>query len=246
MRNFKITLEYDGTNYCGWQHQKDSNRLPTIQNSIEQALRRIFNKKISITGSGRTDAGVHAFAQVASFKVNTNIPIKNIFKAVNTYLPEDIIIKEIEEVPLSFNARFSAKKKWYRYTILNNKINSVFNRFHVIHIPYILNVKLMQKAANIIKGKHDFSAIVLESNNENKTRQIYKLSVSKKRNYIIIDIIGNGFLYKMARRIVGILIDIGRGKMTIDDVKKIINATKVSCEIQTAPAKGLSLLKVCY
>lgn len=210
MRNFKLTIEYDGTNYFGWQRQADDKRLPTIQGALEKAVQRLFGKKVPIVGSGRTDTGVHALGQVASFKVGTDIPAKNILRALNTYLPEDILVKDIKEVPLSFNARFNAKKKWYRYTIIQG--HSVFNRHYSAYCPYRLNLGLMKEA-----GK----------------KMEYKLKISKNGEFIHIDVIGKGFLYKMVRRIVGILIDVGRGK-------------KISSQIQIAPAKGLMLMRVYY
>lgn len=243
MKNFKITLEYDGTNFYGWQRQKDEKRFRTVQGEIEKVLHKIFCKKVSLTASGRTDAGVHAFGQIASFKVNTKIPEQNILRAINTYFPEDISAKKIEEMQVSFNARFSAKKKWYRYTIINKKLPSVFDRFYSAHYSYPLNIKLMKQAGNIIKGKHNFSAIALGGGKE---RKIYKLDIKKEDDFIYVDIIGNGFLYKMVRRIVGILIDVGRGKINIDDVKDLVSGKKIASEVQTAPAKGLALVRVYY
>lgn len=255
MRNFKITIEYDGTSYYGWQRQNDEKKMVTVQGVLEKALQRIFNKKISVTASGRTDTGVHAFGQAASFKVNsaparrggvnTKIPLQNILRALNTYLPEDIVVKEIKDAPLSFSARFSAKKKWYRYNILNDRLPSVFNRYYMVHYPYKLNVALMKQAGRIIKGRHDFSAIVL-GDAKGKIKEVYKLGIKKEGEFIYIDIVGNSFLYKMVRRIVGILIGVGRGKINIEDVKKLISGKKIDSEIQTAPAKGLALMRVYY
>lgn len=210
MRNFKLTIEYDGTNYFGWQRQADDKRLPTIQGALEKTLKRLFNKKVSVTGSGRTDTGVHALGQVASFKVKTDIPAKNILRALNTYLPEDILVKDIKEVPLSFNARFNAKRKWYRYTIIQG--HSVFDRHYSAYCPYRLDLRLMRQA-----GK----------------KMEHKINISKNGKFIHIDVIGKGFLYKMVRRIAGILINVGRGK-------------KIGPQIQTAPARGLMLMKVYY
>lgn len=245
MRNFKITLEYDGTNYSGWQRQRDEKRFRTVQSEIEKVMHKIFCKKISATASGRTDAGVHALGQAASFKVNTKIPTSNILRGLNTYLPEDIVVKEIEEVPSRFSARFSAKKKWYRYSILNKKLPNVFSRYYAVHYPYRLNAGLMKQAGRIIEGRHDFSSIVL-GGDKGKVKEIYKVDVKKKGNCIHIDVVGNGFLYKMVRRIVGVLIDVGRGKIKVEDVERLISGKKLDSEVQTAPAKGLALMKVYY
>lgn len=214
MKNFKLTIEYDGTNYFGWQRQKDNKRFPTVQGILENALQKLFNKKIRVIGSGRTDAGVHALGQVASFKIDTDIPPDNLLRAINSYLPEDIRIKKIEEVPLCFHPRFDAKKKWYRYTITSTP--TVFNRYYAVYFPYKLDLALMRKAINRFKG--------------------YSISIKKNGEFIYIDIIGKGFLYKMVRRIVGVLVDAGRGK--------IVSGGTIMC--QTAPARGLMLMKVYY
>lgn len=243
MKNFKLIIEYDGTKYFGWQIQKDDKRLPTIQGALRKALQKIFHKKIPVIASGRTDTGVHAFGQCASFKVDTKIPVSNILKAINTYLPRDIIVKQIKETPLSFNPRFSAKKKWYRYTIAVDP--SVFHRYYTVFIPYRLNVKLMRQASKLIKGEHNFSAIAL-GDDKRKVRRIDKLGIIKRGEFIYVDIIGNGFLYKMARRIIGILVDVGRKKINIEDVRKLMSGKKIISEVQTAPAKGLVLMKVYY
>ena len=245
MKSFKITIEYDGSKYCGWQRQKEKKRIYTVQGKIEACLYKIFNKNITITGSGRTDSGVHAKGQVASFKTDTKIPQSNILKALNSYLPDDIAIKDIKEVSLSFNARFSTKKKWYQYIILSKQIRSpLYNNF-TAHVQHSLNIAAMKRAAKIIKGKHDFSGIVTVDN-ENKVREIYKLTVRKEKELIYIDVVGNGFLYKMVRRIAGILIDVGRGKIGLEDVRKLILGKQIDSEVQTAPAKGLTLMKVYY
>lgn len=245
MKNFKIILEYDGTNYNGWQRQDGDKKISTVQGVVEGVLKKVFCKKVSVTGSGRTDSGVHAVGQCASFKVNTKIPISKIFRAVNTYLPEDIVVKEIKKVHLSFNARFGAKRKWYRYVIVNKKFRAAIDRNYAVHYPYKLDVNLMKKAAKIIKGRHDFSAIVLRHEGNN-IRKIFDIKIFRNKDYVYFDITGNGFLYKMARRIAGVLIDVGRSKIDIEDVKKLISGNKLGSEIQTAPAKGLVLMKVYY
>lgn len=227
MRNFKITIEYDGTNYFGWQRQADIKNLPTVQGALEKAIQRLFGKKVSIVGSGRTDTGVHALGQAASFKVNTDIPAKNILRALNTYLPEDILVKDIKEVLLSFNARFNAKKKWYRYTILDKL--STFNRYYAVYYPYKFDIRLMKRAGRVMEG-----------------RRVYKINISNNREFIYIDVIGKGFLYKMVRRIAGILTDVGRKKINIEDVKQLVSGKRIDREIQTAPAKGLMLMRVYY
>lgn len=256
MKNFKITIEYDGTNYNGWQAQAGSKKLSTIQGELESVFHKILCKKVHIEGSGRTDAGVHAEGQCASFKSDTKIPLGSILQAVNTYLPDDIKVKEIKIVPDSFNARFNAKKKWYRYVVQNKKILSVFDRYYSAHYYYELDIKLMKKAGKIMRGRHDFSGIGLttalsferagRAKDENTVRNVYKVSVFRKGGFVFIDVIGNGFLYKMVRRIVGLLLNVGRGKIQISDVQKILSGKRINLDIQTAPAKGLTLMKVYY
>jgi len=245
MKNFKLIVEYDGTSYCGWQRQREHKSYSTVQGELEKALERLFNKRVCAEGSGRTDTGVHAIGQVASFRVDTKIPATNILKALNTYLPYDIAIKEIKEVPPHFHARFSAKKKWYRYTILNRALRPIFDRQYVTHIPYALNVSLMKKAGKIFEGKHDFSTVALRAGN-NKVKEVHKVKIANSGDYIYIDIIGSGFLYKMARRITSVLIDVGRMATDWKDVKLLIVGKKIGKEVMTAPAGGLTLMKVYY
>lgn len=245
MRNFKITIEYDGTNYFGWQRQNNEKRLPSVQGALEKVLEKIFCKKVSVIASGRTDTGVHALGQFASFKVDTNIPASNILRALNTYLPDSIVVKELKEVPLSFNARFNAKRKWYRYSIKTSKLPSVFSRHYAVYYPYKLNIRLMKEAGRIIGGRHNFSAIFSRWD-KRKMREIKKIDIKNSKEFIYIDIVGNGFLYKMVRRIAGVLVDVGRKKINIEDVKRLISGKKIESEAQTAPARGLCLMKVWY
>ena len=245
MKNYKIIIEYDGTNYYGWQRQKDNGKMPTIQGTIENSLKRIFSKKVILTGSGRTDTGVHARGQTASFKVAAGIPPDGIQRALNTYLPDDILITNIAQVPLSFNARFSARKKKYRYTILNQELTAPFHRYYTAHWPYRLDLRLMKQAARLICGEHDFSAVVLNGS-KNKVRRIYNIDIIRDKNLVHIDITGNGFLYRMVRRIAGILLGVGSGKIKIAEVKKLVSGIKTEINIQTAPATGLTLMEVIY
>lgn len=246
MKNFKLTIEYDGTNYFGWQRQDGAKNVPTVQATIEKAIQRVFKSKISLIGAGRTDTGVHALGQVANFKVNTRLGSTEVQKAVNAYLPCDIFIKKVSFVPPEFHSRYSAKCKWYRYSLFTKSQHSVFDRFYVTRYPYRLNFSLMKKAAKMLKDKHDFSGIVRSKDTKNKVREIYKLSISKKDNFVFINVVGNGFLYKMVRRLVGILIDVGRNKLSLEDVNSLVSGNKSHLSIQTAPANGLMLVEVMY
>jgi tRNA pseudouridine38-40 synthase len=247
MDNYKLVIEYDGTNYSGWQIQPDKR---TIQSELEKYLSKIFNQKIKITGSGRTDAGVHALAQVANFKVNkskaSKIKISEIKRALNSLLDKDIRIKSVTKVEDSFHARISAKKKTYRYQISLIE-PSVFERLYYAFVPYKLNVALMKKEAKDLLGKHDFKCFQASGRKAKDTvRVISKVSLLKKGNKLFFTIEGNGFLYNMVRNIAGTLIEIGRGKMPAGSIKKLIKGKDRTKSGPTAKACGVVLVRVGY
>lgn len=246
MRNLKLIIEYEGTNYCGWQKQRNSKKK-SIQQVLEDTLQKILNEKIKIIGSGRTDSGVHALSQVANFKTNSKIPLTKLKKALNTLLPEDIVIKRIKEVPLDFHSRFDVKSKLYRYIILNRAYRSVFLRKRAYFYPYPLDINLMRKEAKVLLGRHDFKAFQASDKKEKSSiRTIKKLVIKKKKDLITIDIEADGFLYNMVRNIVGTLIEIGRGRFVKGDLKKILLSRDRKQAGFTAPAMGLYLVKVKY
>jgi len=253
MRNIKLTIEYDGTNYAGWQVQarvqKTEHRVQkkTIQETIEKTLRKILQKRIKIIGSGRTDAGVHAQAQVANFKTASKITLEKLKRALNGNLPEDIKIIKIEEVTLDFHSRFYAKSKLYRYTILNRTHPSAFLRNTTYFYPHPLDSKLMQEEARPLLGRHNFSAFqACGSSVKDSVRTIKKVQIKKEGDLIYVDIEADGFLYNMVRNIVGTLIEIGRGKLPEGSAKKILLARNRKFAGPTLPAKGLCLLEVKY
>lgn len=252
-RNIKLTVEYDGTNYCGWQRQKchtshvSHHTSKSIQGTIEKVLSEILQRKIKLIGSGRTDAGVHAEAQVANFKTDSIISLEKLQKALNALLPKDITITKIEEKNLDFHSRFDVKSKVYRYTILNRPYPSALLKNRVYFYPYPLDLKLMQKEAKAILGRHNFKAFqASDKKNRDSIRTIKKLNVTKDKELIYIDIVADGFLYNMVRNIVGTLIEIGRGRFKKGDLKKILLGRDRKLAGSTAPAKGLSLIKVNY
>lgn len=245
MRNFKLILEYDGTDYFGWQVQRDAKRHPTVQGAVEKALAELFGCQIRVTGAGRTDAGVHALGQVAGFQAETRLCPERIRKALNRYLPQDILVTEVFEVPPEFHARFSALTKRYRYVIYNGIYPSVFYRRYVDHCSYSLDLELMNEAARLLEGEHDFSGVV-DGKEQNKVRTVHKIEIENRNNIIHIDITGNGFLYKMVRRLVGILIDAGRKKIGLPEVEKILQRKHKGTRVVTAPARGLTLMEVVY
>jgi len=242
IRNIKLTIEYDGTNYYGWQSQKN---LKTIQETIQNALKKILQHDIKLNGAGRTDRGVHALAQIANFKTHSAIGLSKLKKALNSLLPADIVVKKIKEVNFAFHSRFSSKSKVYQYIILNQKYPSAFLKDKVYFYPYPLDLQLMKKAARFLKGKHDFRSFqIADKVKRNSIRTIKDIRIQKKKNIIYINIEADGFLRGMARSIVGTLIEIGRGKPL--DIKKILKAKNRKTAGPTAPACGLYLVKVSY
>lgn len=251
MRNIRLTIEYDGTNYNGWQIQqkkpKEVGTEKTIQGVIERVLGGILQEEVRLIGAGRTDAGVHALGQVANFKTKSKTPITVIQKALNGLLPKDIIIRDIEEVKPYFNARFDARSKIYRYQILNRDYSSAFDRLYQYHVPYKLDVRLMRQEARVLVGRHDFKSFQAADKRERMSvRNLRRISIRRDGPAISIDIEADGFLYNMVRNIVGTLIEIGRGKFPPGSMRKILLAKDRTLAGPTAPAKGLSLVQVRY
>ena len=244
MRNIKLVLEYDGTNFSGWQKQPQKR---TIQEEIETALYKILKEEVTVIGSGRTDAGVHALGQVANFMTNAKIKPEELLYAINTMLPIDIVVISVEEVSEEFNARISAKKKHYRYVINNSKFPSALNANREYHFKYFLDTEIMQLAANDLIGSHDFKAFCsAKSSVKDTTREVYLIKVNRLSDRVVIDIVGNGFLYNMVRIIVGTLLDIGSGKLDICTIKNMLNEKKRELGGRTVGPEGLYLVDVAY
>lgn len=251
MKNIKLTIEYDGTNYKGWQIQQkrpeEIGTEKTIQGVIERVLGGILQDEIRLIGSGRTDAGVHALGQVANFKTKSKMPMAVMQRALNALLPKDIVIIDIEEAKPDFNSRFDARSKTYRYQILNRDYSSAFDRLYQYYVPYKLDVRLMQREARALVGRRDFKSFQASDKKERMSiRNMRRASVRKDGPLINIDLEANGFLYNMVRNIVGTLIEIGRGKFPPGSMKKILRAKDRTLAGPTAPAKGLSLVRVRY
>jgi tRNA pseudouridine38-40 synthase len=247
LKNIRLTIQYDGTGYSGWQRQKNTPR--TIQAIIENSLERVLRKKVTLVAAGRTDTGVHAQGQVAHFKTASNIALFKLQQALNSLLPKDIRVTAARQAKSDFHSRYDAKEKTYRYSILNQPQSDVFLRRYVYHFaPADLKIEDMRKAAAMLVGRHDFSSFKINRDLEgcNNVRQIKKISVAGKGRLIIIEITGSGFLHKMVRVIVGTLIEIGRGKLSIAAMKKILRAKSRKAAGPTAPACGLCLMKVRY
>ena len=244
MRNIKLTIEYDGKDFNGWQRQP--NKL-NIQGEIESVLENITKEKIELIASGRTDAGVHAIGQVANFKTNSKISIEKIPIAINSQVKNSIRIKSAEEVDERFHSRYNCKKKTYRYIIDNSKYGSSIYRNLTYYMPVKLNVKEMQKAVKYFEGEHDFKAFKSSgTSSKSSVRTIYKAEVKEKNEYIIIELTGNGFLYNMVRIISGTLVDVGLGKIKAEDIQRIIQDRDRQKAGKTLPPQGLFLVKVEY
>lgn len=243
-RNIKLTIEYDGTNYHGWQSQKNA---VAIQDVIENTITKLTGSGCSLCGCSRTDAGVHAYGQVANFHTFSTIPGDKFSYALNGLLPEDIIVVNSEEVDTRFHARYSAKGKKYKYIIYNSPFPSALLRNRACFVSTPLNFENMLKAAEFFQGKHDFSAFrAAGSSTETTVRTIFDLELAQRDSIIEMDISGDGFLYNMVRIIAGTLIYVGHGKLVPEDMEGIIESRKRGRAGKTAPAQGLYLSKVFY
>ncbi|MBU1083521.1 MAG: tRNA pseudouridine(38-40) synthase TruA [Candidatus Omnitrophota bacterium] len=244
MRNIKLTIAYDGTDYKGWQKQKNG---PSVQQEIEKALKALFKKTFKVQGASRTDSGVHAKGQAAHFVINQDIPVRNIPHALNRMLPQDIVVVAAEEESGEFHSRFDARSKIYRYHILNSDVPDPFQEKYSWRIPYRLNISLMQKEAKGFEGRHDFRSFQASDKKERTSvRNIFYVEIRKKGPSVIIEIEGDGFLYNMVRNIVGTLVDVGRGYLPAGSIKKILAKKDRTSAGPTAPAKGLFLMEVKY
>jgi len=249
-RNIQLCVEYDGTNFNGWQIQKGKGR--TVQEELVKACNRITSEHVTITGSGRTDSGVHALGQVAHFKTTSSLSATELQKALNANLPEDVAVTGIREVRNNFHSQYSAKEKTYRYTIYTAPVRPVICRNFVLYYPFPLNVARMKKEARSLLGRKDFKSFQAKDTalrgkpEKNTIRKITKIAITTSKNVIQVDITANGFLYKMVRNIVGTLIEIGTGKLPQGSMSRILKAKDRAFAGKTAPAKGLCLLSVRY
>lgn len=245
IRNFKLTIEYDGQAYAGWQRQIDQ---PTIQGTLEHAIATMAAQSITLAGSGRTDAGVHALGQVASFKCRTRLTAHIFLKGLNALLPRDIVVRHCETVPSRFHARFDATRKLYRYCILNDPAPKAIGRQYAWHIRAPLNTRAMRMACQAITGQHDFSAFTGSGSQPHSTvRTILSAQINRASgNMIHFEVLGEGFLKHMVRNLVGTLVEIGQGRRTADDMTRILVSRDRGQAGITAPAQGLFLVQVDY
>jgi len=244
MRNIKLTIEYDGTNYLGWQRQKVGN---TIQGRLEEAIEVLTKETVEAIGSSRTDAGVHAKGFVANFKTSSKIPAEKYREAINHKLPDDIVILKSEEVDEGFHARYNAMGKTYSYSILNRDVPSAINRNYVYHVKRRLDTKAMREACKYFIGTHDFASFKTSGSSVKTTvRTISELYLEEQEDTIKIYVTGDGFLYNMVRIIVGTLIMVGFNKIKPNEIEKIIEEKNREKAGICVPATGLVLERVYY
>jgi tRNA pseudouridine38-40 synthase len=242
MTNYKIVLSYDGTDYFGWQRQP---RVKTIQGTVEDALARLSGNRIDVAGAGRTDAGVHALGQTASFKADLKLGDAELFKALNAVLPPDVRLLSLNRVPAGFHARRDARRKIYQYRIFTGKAISPFIFRYALHWPYPLNLGKMRKTAALFVREADFSGF--SSNKElYPVRRIIRSELRKRGDELIYTVEATGFLRYMVRTIVGTLLETGRGKIGPEDIENVFRTKTRTLGNPTAPAKGLCLMKVLY
>lgn len=243
-KRIKLTVEYDGTNYNGWQIQPG---YPTVQGELTKALIRTCGHTVSVMGSGRTDEGVHAVGQVAHFDTHCTIPAERMREAANFYLPDDIKIVLSEEVPHTFHAMKGAVEKTYIYKVYNAKAPSPLHRLYSEHIPYNLDMEDMRSACMLLCGTHDFRCFMAAGGKVKSTvRTIFDAQADRCGNEITFTICGNGFLYNMVRIIVGTLLEVGRGRLHANDIPEIISSRDRTRAGKTVPPQGLYLLSVKY
>lgn len=244
MRNVKVVVEYDGTDYHGFQYQPD---VPTVQGELEKVISKIVKEKVVIYGSGRTDAGVHASGQVINFRTDCKIPIDRVCIAINTLLKSDISAVHAEEVDNDFHSRYSAKSRMYRYSILNKMLRNALQGRYKWNVRDKLDIELMRKAAIDIVGVHDFSGFASPDKDECcHIRNVKNIEIGITDDNVSIEITANAFLRSMVRIIVGTLVEVGLNKRDCSDILDILNARDRRRAGKTAPACGLCLVNVEY
>ena len=244
MRNLKLTIEYEGTAYHGWQVQP---ALPTIQGVLQETAKRISGEEVHVTGAGRTDAGVHAIGQVANFRTGKDLAADRWQRAFNGLLPPDIVVRHVEMAPEDFDARRSATQKTYRYTILNAPYASAIDRHWLLHVPEPLQIASMAEAASSLLGEHDFSAFrAADGDSHNAIRRMSEARFDTVEGRLRFTITGDGFLKHMIRIVVGTLLDVGKGRVTPDRFREILQSKDRQRAGRTAPAHGLCLMHVRY
>jgi tRNA pseudouridine38-40 synthase len=245
MRNLKISIQYDGSRYKGWQKQK--NDVLTVQDKIENVLSKMTGEDIQVIGCGRTDSGVHGENYIANFHTNCEFTIETMINYLYEFLPDDIVVKSMKDTGERFHARYNVKSKTYVYRINNNKFRNVFDRKYTYHTDEKLDLSEMRNAAEVLIGTHDFQSFTsLKPNTKPTVRAINYINITESNGIIEIEVNGNGFLLNMVRIITGTLLEVGKGKLKPKDVERILNEKKRSEAGPIAQAKGLFLKDVQY
>lgn len=245
MPNYKLTLCYDGSRYRGWQKQGNTDN--TIQGKLETLLSRLLDQEIEVAGSGRTDAGVHARAQVCSFRAKTQLSEEELLTKIRAYLPEDIGAVSLEEAAPRFHARLNAVEKTYVYRIWNSDMPNVFDRRYMLSVPEALDVEEMRKAAQHLIGQHDFTSFCANTHmKKSAVRTLHRIEIERQGEELRIALTGDGFLYNMVRLIVGTLLEVGMGRRSAGSLPEILEAKNRKAAGPTAPPQGLMLWEVKY
>lgn len=242
---YRVTVAYDGTAYAGWQVQ--SNQM-TVQQRIEEALKGLAGEGVKVHGSGRTDQGVHAAGQVAHFDLSRKWACHNLQRGLNSALPDDIRILKVARARADFHARRSAVRKEYRYFVWNSAVMDPCRRLYATRFHRPLDIRAMQAAASILEGEHDFAAFTANPNREvgSTVRQLFYFKVRKQGHLITIRVASEGFLYKMVRSLSGLLLRVGEGAVSLDEVREILASKVRTARVPTAPPEGLFLWRVWY
>lgn len=244
MRTILLTIEYDGTAYVGWQVQRNG---PAVQAVVEGALAQLLGQAVRVHSSGRTDAGVHACGMAAHFRTASDLPLQAFREGVNRFLPADVAIRDARDMPGDFHARFSARGKWYRYTIYQDRVRSPLAARTSWHLRGNLDLELMRRAAAALVGEHDFSSFRSSGCVAQTTvREIFQVDILTDRKFLYLDFRGSGFLRNMVRMLVGTLVEVGQGRRPASDVEKLLQGEGGLACGPTAPAHGLCLQEVWY
>ena len=245
MRNIKVILQYEGTKYQGWQRQESTKN--TIQGRLEALLTKMCGQKVEVDGSGRTDAGVHAYGQVANFHIDTKMSLSEIMDYMNRYLPEDIAVIDIKEMSERFHSRLNAKGKTYVYRVINGKVPHIFDRRYTYVVEEKLDMEAMEQAAGLLCGTHDFRAFTSNKRSRKSTvRTVDSITIEKKGDEIRFTFKGNGFLYHMVRIMMGTLLEAGMHKTDEVQIEKLLMSGTRQEAGHLVPAKGLALVEVFY
>jgi len=242
-RHFRAMIEYDGTDYHGFQFQLDQR---TVQGDLEDALREVTGQVIRVVGAGRTDAGVHARGQMIAFRVLWRHGVADLFRAMNVVLPKDVALLFLEVAPEDFHPRYSARSRWYRYTVFNQPLRSPLSQRWALHVPNPLNVNRMNQAAAILVGEHDFATFGRPPQGQNMVRCVLRANWWREKAFLYFDIEANAFLQRMVRSLVGTLLQVGAGGLSPEEFRQRLAACARSLAGPTAPPQGLCLMAVSY